>query len=145
MRMRVITQSARPRAPAQPSKVHSTAGAPSLSQPGTDPSSGASQPLNKGKFANLASALPDMLIKRIFYFSFKYLLTVTSSVWYSSNCSMKTCLNIATLSWPKMSVPKTFGTRHSRYNQAYVFCPGLSTAAIRQNRNGNMDGPGVSR
>jgi hypothetical protein len=75
--------------------------------------------------------------------SFKENLTVTILVWYSSSCSMKTCLNISTTSWPTMSVAKA--TRHSRLSQGCVFSLGLSIAYSRQKPETNLDRLTVSR
>jgi hypothetical protein len=72
----------------------------------------------------------------------KNYLRVTDSVCYTSLRSMKTCLNISATNRPTMTVAKA--TRHSRYNQGYVFSLGLSSA-IGQGTEGNLDRLAVSR
>ena len=77
------------------------------------------------------------------HYSSEYNLTVTMLLWYSSSCSMKTCLNISTTSWPTMSVAKA--TRHSRLSQGCVFSLGLSIAYSGQKPETNLDRLTVSR
>lgn len=57
--------------------------------------------------------------------------------------SMKTCTNISTTSWPKMSVAQA--TRHSRLSQGCVFNLGLSTSHQGQLPETNLDNPEVGR
>jgi hypothetical protein len=57
--------------------------------------------------------------------------------------SMKTCLNISATDWPTMPVARA--TRHSRYNQGYVFSLGLSAPSIEKQTEGNLDRLAVSR
>ena len=60
--------------------------------------------------------------------------------------SMRTCMNIAAITWPMMSVPSVatlIRTRHSRPGS--VFSHGLSISYKGESLEANLDQPEVSR